>query len=131
MGQANLYQINQYSLVAFKNTIFGVVPGGQDEPRWGDVAPGPTSGTQPPPCWASTLRVGVLCRVVVREIRVDYNKCTGCKLCIEYCPVRVLEDRGDGKPRPKKTSACIACVGCMAVCEPGAIEVVSDWECSG
>ncbi|HIC99326.1 MAG TPA: 4Fe-4S dicluster domain-containing protein [Pyrodictiaceae archaeon] len=86
---------------------------------------------KPHSCWALALQVNVLCRVVVKEIRIDYSKCSKCRLCIEYCPVNVFEDKGDGRPKPEKISACIACIGCMAVCEPGAIELVSDWECSG
>ena len=57
-------------------------------------------------------------------VRIDYNRCNGCKRCVELCPVHALEVV-DGLPRPIN-SKCIACFGCVVVCSSNAITVEID-----
>ncbi len=71
------------------------------------------------------------CRIVVVDIVVDVDKCVRCGDCIDYCPMGVLRDRGDGVPSVAAREECIACIGCMSLCRPAAIRIVTDWVCRG
>ncbi len=48
------------------------------------------------------------------------NKCTGCKLCTQMCPQRVIE-MVEGKAVHKNTSDCIVCFRCSNFCPHDAI----------
>ena len=57
-------------------------------------------------------------------IHIDYDKCSGCKRCVELCPVYALE-LVDGVPKPVD-NRCIACFGCVVICPANAITVEID-----
>jgi flavodoxin/Fe-S-cluster-containing hydrogenase component 2 len=59
-----------------------------------------------------------------RSMRVDLEKCTGCNLCVENCPVNAI-DFGVSPPN-FKIDVCIPCWYCEQICPSGAIQV--DWE---
>lgn len=56
------------------------------------------------------------------EIRVDIEKCNGCKTCVDTCPVGVFEIKDD-KSVPVKDEECLICRACEAQCPNAAIEV--------
>ena len=59
--------------------------------------------------------------VFPKGVEIDYDKCNGCGLCTERCPVNLYE-MTDGKPQ--KTNPyfeCICCAECYHNCPVGAI----------
>ena len=53
---------------------------------------------------------------------INSDKCTGCKTCVEICPVEVFAIK-DGKATVKNADACIGCRACEAQCEAEAIKI--------
>lgn len=52
---------------------------------------------------------------------IDYEKCTRCGVCVEFCHQKVYSREGD---RPEVTGpyrCIIGCTGCQGKCEAGAI----------
>ena len=58
-------------------------------------------------------------------VEADDSRCTGCNLCIEVCPGKALEFRGDKTVRMIEVDLvpCMACGDCVAICEPGALRL--------
>ena len=53
--------------------------------------------------------------------RVDADLCTGCGVCISYCPSGVYRER-DGKAEATDPYGCVVgCSGCMSQCPSQAI----------
>ena len=49
--------------------------------------------------------------------------CKGCGLCIEFCPQKVLEANGQGRPQVAHPELCTACHWCDMHCPDMAITV--------
>jgi polyferredoxin len=62
--------------------------------------------------------LGLFNRVSLLKLKVDRNKCTDCRDCLEVCPTRIdkLQDVGD-------SSDCIRCGKCIDACPAGAIRI--------
>ena len=62
------------------------------------------------------------------DVVFDYEKCSGCSICVEACPADSLlfEDK---KPPLKTgvTNECMACGDCVAICPEGAIRVTRSY----
>jgi len=56
------------------------------------------------------------------SIRIDLDRCTGCKMCVSSCSYGVLEWFDDG-PVVANPHECAACLDCERSCEVGAITV--------
>lgn len=62
-------------------------------------------------------------------IYIEKEACKGCDLCIEFCPVDILEKaenlnkRGVYPPHVKSQEECINCENCMIYCPDFAIFV--------
>ena len=56
------------------------------------------------------------------EIKIDYDKCTGCKKCVESCAFSVLE-WFEGRPIVANPINCAACFECQSNCPANAISV--------
>lgn len=58
--------------------------------------------------------------------RVDPEKCNGDGICVEICPVGILELDENGRPRgiPAIERHCVSCGHCVAVCPHGALDNV-------
>jgi len=58
---------------------------------------------------------------------IDYEKCTGCLACVEFCPHSVLIEE-DGKPKVAYPQECVElCRGCQkGACEFDAISFPPD-----
>lgn len=54
-------------------------------------------------------------------LTVDYDKCIKCGLCIETCPVKLLE-MGENGPEAVYLDICRMCGHCVAVCPQAAID---------
>jgi ferredoxin len=59
-----------------------------------------------------------------RQMRINVEKCTGCNLCVDHCPVNAIDFTVS--PPVFKPDICIPCWFCEQICPTGAIEV--DWE---
>lgn len=58
----------------------------------------------------------------VATLKLNYDKCTGCKKCIEVCPHGVFEMQ-NGKSVLRDKDRCMECGACARNCPFGAIEV--------
>ncbi|MBP1911672.1 ATP-binding protein [Thermococcus stetteri] len=57
---------------------------------------------------------------------IDYDKCTGCLTCANFCPHGVYDISG-GKPKVVKPKECVEfCRGCQRICPTGAISYFGD-----
>jgi uncharacterized protein (DUF169 family)/NAD-dependent dihydropyrimidine dehydrogenase PreA subunit len=60
------------------------------------------------------------------DIEINEQRCSGCKLCVELCPMSVLEFEkinGKGLPRAVHPEACWACMTCSGKCPEAAIAI--------
>jgi Pyruvate/2-oxoacid:ferredoxin oxidoreductase delta subunit len=52
------------------------------------------------------------------------ERCTGCGICMDLCPMRCIKDRGDG--RPVWDGECTMCLSCLHRCPEKAVEHGTD-----
>ncbi|RKY39131.1 MAG: hypothetical protein DRP76_03690 [Candidatus Omnitrophota bacterium] len=63
------------------------------------------------------------------EIRIDKDKCKGCFLCIQFCPLNCLEasqdlnKRGNQYAKKREGKKCAGCGNCYLVCPDVCIEL--------
>lgn len=65
------------------------------------------------------------------EVRVDVERCSGCGMCVNFCPVDIftLEDQPQGKvARVLREEDCWACDTCVGQCPENAIQIVESRE---
>ena len=56
------------------------------------------------------------------QLEIDQDKCTGCGLCAEVCPVLALDfDPGKNIAFVNDKDACLICKQCLDVCPVGAV----------
>jgi NAD-dependent dihydropyrimidine dehydrogenase PreA subunit len=61
----------------------------------------------------------------VKEIKIDYDNCQGCKTCMKACFADVIRwDDTDDKPVIAYPEDCVWCLACEAACPVQCIEVV-------
>ncbi len=70
---------------------------------------------------------------ILGDIKVDFDKCIGCGLCIRACPGDSLVFNDDKKPIPNEgvELSCASCGACMAICPSEAIEITRKMEFIG
>lgn len=54
------------------------------------------------------------------KVTVNQNRCVGCGVCTEKCPLSVFEI-SDGKAIPKRELDCVFCQKCLTFCNYRAI----------
>ena len=57
------------------------------------------------------------------QVTLFPNWCKGCGLCVEFCPMNVLEQDEDGRVIVARPEQCIACRWCELHCPDFAIFV--------
>ena len=62
-------------------------------------------------------------------LKLDVEKCTGCRMCTMVCPHGVFEMRGD-RAAIVDLGACMECGACQRNCAFGAISVQSGTGCA-
>ncbi|MFH2036827.1 MAG: mercury methylation ferredoxin HgcB [Candidatus Zixiibacteriota bacterium] len=65
----------------------------------------------------------------VVTLRLDVDKCTGCRLCVEVCPHKVFSMEYK-RAIIIDRDACMECGACMINCKDGAIFVESGVGCA-
>ena len=56
------------------------------------------------------------------SIRIDKEKCTGCRQCIELCPGNLIKWNDDeGHAYMRRPSDCWGCASCIKVCPADAV----------
>jgi len=63
------------------------------------------------------------------EVQLDQQRCTGCGMCVNFCPVEVFDlvpgNGGHGKiSQATREEACWACDTCVGQCPTGAIRII-------
>lgn len=56
-------------------------------------------------------------------VLVDLEKCIGCGVCVNVCPLDVYRLGPDGKADPYQAGKCEGCMGCTEVCPEVCITV--------
>lgn len=59
----------------------------------------------------------------VATLRLDAEKCTGCKVCLSVCPHAVFAETDDRRVRVADLDACMECGACATNCAFGAISL--------
>ncbi len=66
------------------------------------------------------------------EVRVDTERCTGCGMCVNFCPVDVFQVQQNGSAalvaEPVRSSECWACDTCVGQCPVNAITIIESRE---
>ena len=61
----------------------------------------------------------------IKEIKIDWDTCKGCKSCMNACFVDVIRwDEDDAKPIVAYPEDCVWCLACEQACPEQCIEVV-------
>jgi NAD-dependent dihydropyrimidine dehydrogenase PreA subunit len=62
---------------------------------------------------------------LVWVINIDESKCTADGLCVDICPVKVLEVKENSKKMTTVVAPdeCLGCMACVNTCENAAITV--------
>ena len=66
---------------------------------------------------------------MIKEIIVDKDKCTQCRLCTHLCLNNVIEwDEEKEGPVARYPEDCVLCLICKMYCPSQAIELVPDYK---
>lgn len=59
-------------------------------------------------------------------VSIDGDVCTGCGLCVEGCPARILSFNSEEEKAfvSGDETECMGCEACTVVCESGAITIM-------
>ena len=65
----------------------------------------------------------------MNTIKIDLDRCTGCRTCFDACFVNVYRwDSTGDKPLVAYPEDCVECNKCELACPEACIEVVPDYE---
>ena len=59
----------------------------------------------------------------VTSLKLDAEKCTGCRVCLSVCPHAVFAETDDRRVRVADLDACMECGACAMNCAFGAISL--------
>lgn len=79
------------------------------------------------PLFPVSLLFLLIGRFFLAKLFFANNKCTGCGICTENCPVEAIKMRGRKKKLPYWSYNCENCMRCMAFCPEKAVEAGHSW----
>lgn len=56
------------------------------------------------------------------SIRIQKEKCAGCRKCVEACPGNLIKTDAEGKAYIRHERDCWGCTACLKECRAGAID---------
>lgn len=59
----------------------------------------------------------------IHAIEIDEERCDGCALCVDFCPVKVFS-KEEGVVKVAKIEPCYACDTCVDLCPRSAIRII-------
>ncbi|MGB5685081.1 MAG: ferredoxin family protein [Candidatus Electrothrix sp.] len=62
--------------------------------------------------------------LTMRNVKIDMEKCTNCRECVEVCPEEVFQ-LVNGIPVHVHSEKCIECDLCIDICPEDAISIVT------
>jgi 2-oxoglutarate ferredoxin oxidoreductase subunit delta len=62
----------------------------------------------------------------LKELVIERAWCKGCRICVHFCPKKVLDLDADDKVMASRPKDCIACKMCELRCPDLAITVLTD-----
>lgn len=66
---------------------------------------------------------------MLKELKVDMDKCVHCKICVDVCFVNVIGWDGEKEiPYGRYPLDCQVCCICEAACPQKAITVIPNWD---
>ncbi|MBU2490353.1 MAG: EFR1 family ferrodoxin [Proteobacteria bacterium] len=69
--------------------------------------------------WAKHLPMVGICKLLTTDHRIIEDKCIGCGICRDGCPVGAI----DPDHPPVDTKKCVLCLGCVNNCPQGAVNM--------
>ncbi|MBR3004080.1 MAG: 4Fe-4S binding protein [Lachnospiraceae bacterium] len=65
---------------------------------------------------------------MIKELKVDQDKCTHCRMCTHFCLNNVIEwDEEKDAPVARYREDCVLCLICAMYCPGQAIELIPDY----
>ncbi len=61
--------------------------------------------------------------IVLGEVKIDQEKCSGCSLCAQTCASGALEVIDKKARMIQELPMCMSCGDCVAICSEDAIEI--------
>lgn len=68
------------------------------------------------------------------KVKIDIQKCKGCKLCLYYCPKKLIKESKNLNKKGlypvefdnSNNQECLGCKFCALMCPESAIEIIND-----
>jgi len=56
-------------------------------------------------------------------VKINYNWCKNCGICVEFCPKDVFDEGEHGEPVVERQDDCTGCMMCVLRCPDFAVNV--------
>lgn len=70
-------------------------------------------------------------RISIMSIKIEREKCTGCRGCMDICPGNLIAMDSDGKAFCRRPYDCWGCATCLKACRQGAVSLYLQPELDG
>ncbi len=77
-------------------------------------------------CYALTITMQELAMGITRRLAINRSWCKGCRICVAFCPKKVLQLDAQSVAVVARPDDCIWCGDCEIRCPDLAIAIVKD-----